>query len=96
MMRILITSPDFQDGGGSEDLCLGQPILHPHTRQDITSFNMDLFKNPRFRELVAQRLSGAVKIPSVTYDGMGKIGADPRWNIFYSFTKYLQEVFPTL
>lgn len=95
-MQILISSGDLQDEEFSADSCAQQPIFHPHTRPDIISFNNDLFMNPSFRELAAQRLSGAVKIPSVTYDGMGKVGEDPRWGVFYSFTKYLQDTFSVL
>lgn len=95
-MRILISSSGPQDEANFRDSSSEQPIFHPQIRPDITSFNEQLFNTPSFRDLAAQRLSGAVKIPCVTYDGMGKIGSDPRWDIFYRMTKYLRQTFPKL
>ncbi|KAH8807272.1 Gly-Xaa carboxypeptidase [Xylogone sp. PMI_703] len=48
----------------------------------------------QFTGLIAHRLSDAVKIPTVVGDGMGHIGEDPQWNIFYEFSKYMQSTFP--
>jgi Gly-Xaa carboxypeptidase len=47
-----------------------------------------------FRNVAIERLSGAVKIPTQSYDVMGEIGADPRWDIFYSFADYLSKTYP--
>ncbi|KAF2626143.1 carboxypeptidase S [Macroventuria anomochaeta] len=47
-----------------------------------------------FRKLAIERLSGAVQIPTQSYDDMGDIGADPRWDIFNSFADYLAKTFP--
>ncbi|KZM28531.1 Gly-Xaa carboxypeptidase [Ascochyta rabiei] len=47
-----------------------------------------------FRKLAIERLSGAVQIPTQSYDDMGDIGTDPRWDIFNSFADYLAKTFP--
>ncbi|EOA91697.1 uncharacterized protein SETTUDRAFT_162319 [Exserohilum turcica Et28A] len=47
-----------------------------------------------FRNVAIERLSGAVKIPTQSYDDMGDIGTDPRWDIFYSFADYLSKTYP--
>jgi len=47
-----------------------------------------------FRDAAIERLSGAVKIPTQSYDDMGVIGEDARWDIFYSFADYLSKTFP--
>lgn len=47
-----------------------------------------------FRKLAIERLSGAVQIPTQSYDDMGDVGADPRWDIFDSFADYLAKTFP--
>jgi len=74
-----------------------QPIYHPLERLDITAANIDhLFDTPEFQDVVAQRLSRAVQIPTVTYDGMGGIDTDPQWDIFYDFSTFLEETFPRL
>ncbi|USP81528.1 hypothetical protein yc1106_08802 [Curvularia clavata] len=47
-----------------------------------------------FRDAAIKRLSGAVEIPTQSYDDMGEVGADPRWDIFYSFADYLSKTYP--
>jgi hypothetical protein len=43
-----------------------------------------------------QRLSGAVQIPTESFDDMGPVGEDPRWDIFEQFHDYLQESYPRM
>jgi Gly-Xaa carboxypeptidase len=72
-----------------------QPVLHLTQREKIANADLDeLFASHVFRDLIAERLSGAVKVPTVTYDGMGEVGEDPRWDVFYEFTAYLKNMFP--
>lgn len=47
-----------------------------------------------FRDVAIARLSGAVNIPTQSFDDMGSIGEDPRWDIFYSFSDYLSKTYP--
>ncbi|KAF2021073.1 peptidase family M20/M25/M40 [Aaosphaeria arxii CBS 175.79] len=47
-----------------------------------------------FRERSIERLQGAVRIPTESFDDMGKIGEDPRWDVFYAFADYLENTFP--
>lgn len=83
--------------GDADDQSLNQPIFQPIQRPDITRTNVnELFSTSKFRNVIAERLSGAVKIPTVTYDKMGKVGEDPRWEIFYEFSKYLRQTFPSV
>ncbi|EXJ95212.1 hypothetical protein A1O1_00332 [Capronia coronata CBS 617.96] len=71
------------------------PVLHPRRRQDITEKNVDvLFQSPDFQDTIAQRLAGAVRVPTITYDGMRPVGEDPRWEIFFEFSAYLKKAFP--
>ena len=58
---------------------------------------MEVFvSSPTFRNQSITRLSNAVKIPSISYDDMGAIGKDRRWDIFYVFESYLNTTFPLL
>ncbi|KAG0653066.1 putative carboxypeptidase [Hyphodiscus hymeniophilus] len=41
-----------------------------------------------------KRMQGAVQIPTESFDDMGKVGADDRWNIFVDFHAYLEKTFP--
>ncbi|KAL3422828.1 peptidase family M20/M25/M40 [Phlyctema vagabunda] len=77
--------------------CPAQPVLRPNHRPDITERNIEqIFRSARFRDHVGQRLSGAVKVPSISYDGMGKVGEDRRWDIFYELGDYLRSTFPLI
>lgn len=55
-----------------------------------------LFSSDEFRHLVARRLSDAVRVPTITYDNMGHVGNDPRWDIFFTFTELLKQTFPRM
>lgn len=93
----LITSfrPLKTDGLKSKSQCPAQPVLFPTLRPDITEANCKtLFTSSGYRNLSATRLSEAVQIPTVIYDDMGKLGADPRWDVFGVFAPYLERAFP--
>lgn len=47
-----------------------------------------------FKNVAVERLSGAVKIQTQSFDDMGNVGADPRWDVFFSFADYLVQTFP--
>ncbi|KIW15751.1 hypothetical protein PV08_05801 [Exophiala spinifera] len=71
------------------------PVMHPRRRQDITNSNVfTLFNSKHFQDEVAHRLAGAVRIPTIAYDGMDLVGHDPRWNIFFQFSDFLKRTFP--
>jgi len=77
--------------------CPKQVVFQPSLREDITRTNIEqLFRSENFKNLAASRLSGAVQVPTVTYDGMGELETDPRWDIFYDFGSYLKSTFPQL
>jgi len=44
----------------------------------------------------ADRLSGAVRIATESFDDMGPVGADPRWDIFQEFHDYLEKTYPLM
>ena len=80
-----------------DDILPEQPVLHLTQHQKIANADLDkLFASHAFRDLIAERLSGAVKVPTVTHDGMKKVGEDPRWDIFYQFATYLKKTFPKM
>jgi Gly-Xaa carboxypeptidase len=41
-----------------------------------------------------KRMQGAVQIPTESFDDMGKVGEDPRWDVFAEFHDYLKKTFP--
>jgi hypothetical protein len=42
----------------------------------------------------AARLTGAVQIPTESFDDMGLVGEDPRWDVFGEFHDYLEKTYP--
>lgn len=54
----------------------------------------DAIRVPEFRQELASRLSAVVKVPTVVHNGMGLVGTDPAWDIFYNFEKVLEREFP--
>lgn len=73
-----------------------QPVFHPEARPEITAHNFAVFETDAFRDELAARLAGSVRIPTVTYDGMDHVGTDPRWDVFYEHSEYLKKAFPRM
>lgn len=58
---------------------------------------MDAYlKSPAFQNASIQRLSGAVQIDTQSFDDLGKVGEDKRWEVFFPFHEYLEKVGQTL
>jgi len=56
---------------------------------------MDAFLlSEKFKNASVGRLAGAIRIPSESFDDLGPIGKDKRWNIMYKVAKYLKQTFP--
>ncbi|TFK33512.1 hypothetical protein BDQ12DRAFT_738741 [Crucibulum laeve] len=49
-----------------------------------------------FRMESAKRLSGAIQIPTMSYDDMGPTNEDERWKPFKEFHSYLRTTFPVV
>jgi Gly-Xaa carboxypeptidase len=49
-----------------------------------------------FKERAVKWHSGAVQIPTESYDKMAPVGEDPRWEPFAPFHEYLLKVFPNV
>ena len=41
-----------------------------------------------------KRMAGAIQIPTVSYDDLGPVGEDPRWDVHYDMAAYLKRTFP--
>lgn len=72
----------------------GEQCLRPRTHHDLFKSLSKVIDKSEFKELAAKRLSDAVKIPTIVGDGMGRVGEDSGWEVFYSFSKYLRNTFP--
>lgn len=47
-----------------------------------------------FEQASIKRLSGAVQIRTESFDDLGAIGEDSRWDVMYPFAEYLEKTFP--
>ncbi|GAA5980696.1 hypothetical protein JCM5350_006355 [Sporobolomyces pararoseus] len=56
--------------------------------------NQDLIYSKEFRSSSAGVLSGFVQVQSPSFDDLGKVGEDKRWNSFYEVSNYLNKTFP--
>jgi hypothetical protein len=73
-------------------LCPQEDALEP--RADVYSaFGKDLGSDA-FRARAVEWHSGAVRIPTESYDKMAPVGEDPRWEAFGPFHDYLEKAFP--
>lgn len=77
--------------------CPAQLRIAPKKRTDITDKNVHkLFKSKAFHKLSVDRLAGAVQIPTQTFQDMGRLGEDKRWDNFYKLEEYFRKTFPLL
>jgi len=76
--------------------CPQVPALLPSNQTAKLNEMDDVFNKEVFRQLQVTRLSAAVQIPSVSYDDLGVIGEDKRWDIMYDFALYLKAAYPRI
>ncbi|KAK3323304.1 hypothetical protein B0T19DRAFT_425634 [Cercophora scortea] len=79
-----------------ESQCVQPDALFPiHNNTELQRV-YDYISTDSFRAASIDRLSGAVKVKSVSFDDLGAIGEDTRWDAFYDFSAYLQATFPRI
>lgn len=50
--------------------------------------------SPKFVNETVARLSGAIQIPTESFDDYGKVGEDDRWDKLFALSEYLARTFP--
>ncbi|PSN73487.1 vacuolar carboxypeptidase-like protein Cps1 [Corynespora cassiicola Philippines] len=78
----------------SEPKCPQVEPLAPSRKSEELDAMEDFLTSETFRNKSIARLSGAVKVPTESFDDLGAVGKDPRWDVFYPFASYLRETFP--
>lgn len=68
------------------------PVKHAHLYEQLGNF----IDTDSYKHRAIHWLAGAVKIPTESYDEMGEIGEDSRWEAFAPFHTYLHEAFPLM
>ncbi|KAK8128124.1 hypothetical protein PG984_009232 [Apiospora sp. TS-2023a] len=69
------------------------PLL-PKLKTDALTKMEAYLDSSKFRNETIGRMSGAVRIPTQSYDDMGPIGDDPRWETMYELAAYFEKTFP--
>ncbi|KAI1871867.1 hypothetical protein JX265_005853 [Neoarthrinium moseri] len=70
-----------------------EPLL-PVRQTDSLSELEQYLDSGKFRNETIARLSGAVQVPSESYDDLGPVGEDKRWDTMYDVAAYLKKTFP--
>lgn len=63
-------------------------------RGELEKEVQDVVDSSGFFDKSLKRLQGAVQIPTESFDDMGEVGEDSRWDIFKDFHAYLEQTFP--
>lgn len=74
--------------------CKQPAALFPSKGTDQLENMYEFLSTDEFKEGSIARLSGAVQVRSESFDDLGEIGEDPRWDVMYGFAEYLKKTFP--
>jgi Gly-Xaa carboxypeptidase len=69
------------------------PLL-PTTKTPALSQMENYLDSSKFRNESIARMAGAIQIPSESYDDLGPVGEDKRWDTMYDLAAYLERTFP--
>ncbi|KAI6117456.1 hypothetical protein EV401DRAFT_2197705 [Pisolithus croceorrhizus] len=88
--------PTFDQGGTEAltNICPQVSELFPQNNFDIWESLGAMYDTDTFKAKAVNWLAGAVQVPTESYDSLGPVGTDPRWDKFYAFHAYLQKAFP--
>lgn len=76
------------------DICPQVSELIPKANGALWKTLGDTYETDAFKIRAVDWLAGAVRIPTESYDQMGPVGTDPRWEKFRAFHDYLLKAFP--
>ncbi|KAI0119565.1 carboxypeptidase s [Daldinia grandis] len=70
-----------------------EPLFPRHDSPALSKLE-DYIASPIFLNETVVRLAGAIKIPTQSYDDLGPVGEDERWDVLFDFATYLEKTFP--
>ena len=88
-----LASPDF-------DVSAAQcrqvdPMTPSYANQGLDEMD-DFIAGAKFRNETIERMAGAIQIPSESFDDLGPVGEDERWEVMYKVAEYLEKTFPLI
>ncbi|KAL1959324.1 hypothetical protein VTO42DRAFT_2511 [Malbranchea cinnamomea] len=86
---------DRYAAGSQSGVCQQVPSLVPKN-QKVQQFIRDTVESPEYHRKIISTLSGIIQIPSESYDDLGVIGEDERWNVFYEIEEYIKQNYPAV
>lgn len=78
------------------DLCPQPAALSPLKYESLWNDLNEAYKTEAFLNRSVSWLGGAVRVQTESYDKMGPVGNDTRWEAFGAFHGYLQTAFPNV
>ncbi|KAK1763425.1 carboxypeptidase S [Phialemonium atrogriseum] len=72
------------------------PLFPGESGNEALKRSYDYISTDDFRNATVKRLSGAVRVKSESFDDLGAIGEDSRWDVMYDFSAYLKTTFPLI
>ncbi|KAI0352323.1 carboxypeptidase S [Trametes cingulata] len=76
------------------DLCPQPKPLFPSRHRVLDEDIERTFSEETFRQKAYEAFGGAIRIPTESYDDMGPVGNDTRWDVFGDLHAYLEKTFP--
>ncbi|TKA70932.1 hypothetical protein B0A55_06124 [Friedmanniomyces simplex] len=76
--------------------CVQPPLLFPPTTDESLQRMWQYVGTEAFKNASIVRHSGAVKIDTSSFDDMGPVGEDKRWDTRFAFHDYLAATFPRM
>ncbi len=91
-------APQHVIGGAVDDRAAFQCDLPPPVSPDGDGLPSatEVFSGPKALSLQVQRHAAVVQVPTVSYDDMGDVGEDPRWDVFFDLHRVLERLYPTV
>ncbi|KAK5790853.1 hypothetical protein VI817_006162 [Penicillium citrinum] len=93
----LSSSPglDVYAFGTQSGICQQVQKLSPRNTQ-VEQYIRQKVESVEYHREIINKLSGIIQIPSESYDDLGSIGEDDRWDIFFQVEEYIKASYPTL
>ncbi|KAF9011800.1 hypothetical protein BDQ17DRAFT_1420214 [Cyathus striatus] len=76
------------------DECPQAEVLIPQKNNEYWNAANSLISTNEFKQKAIDWLGGAIRIKTESYDNMGLVGEDTRWEVFGTFHEYLLDAFP--
>lgn len=89
------TELDIYKPGPDSTICQQVQSRAPRNSQ-VERYVRDKVESVAYQREIIKKLSGIIQIPSESYDDLGPIGKDERWDIFFQVEDYIKASYPTV